>query len=99
MEDSGIIQHYTLRLGGPLNDQSICAYFELTFSPFDLSAVKTAIQSIPEVRQAHALSGNTDVLVLVEARSMARLNEVRQTLAELPQLEKIVTSTALQRLV
>ena len=99
LEQQGTIKGYTLRLGASLARQDIAAYFELTFRPFDLAAIKQQIQSIPEVRQAHALSGNTDVLVFVEASSMEQLSRVRQTLAELSQLEKIVTSTALERLV
>jgi len=99
LEDKGVIRRYTLELGNTLEEQKICAYFELTFRPFDLLAVKQQLTSITEIRQAHALSGSTDVLVFVEAPSMERLNQVRQQLAELPNLDKIVTSTALEQLV
>ncbi|WP_028468245.1 Lrp/AsnC family transcriptional regulator [Neptunomonas japonica] len=99
LESQGVICRYTIERGDIQEQQSVCAYFELTFRPFDLPAVKQSIKAIVEVRQAHALSGATDVLVFVEARSMERLTHVRQQLAELPQLEKIVTSTALEQLV
>ncbi|MGY8868879.1 MAG: Lrp/AsnC family transcriptional regulator [Pseudomonadales bacterium] len=99
LESQGVICRYTIERGYTQEQQSVCAYFELTFRPFDLAAVKKEIKAIVEVRQAHALSGTTDVLVFVEARSMERLTQVRQQLAELPQLEKIVTSTALEQLV
>lgn len=99
LEDKGVIRRYTLELGNTLEEQKICAYFELTFRPFDLQAVKQHLQAIVEIRQAHALSGSTDVLVFVEAPSMERLNQVRQQLAELPNIDKVVTSTALEQLV
>lgn len=98
LEDLGVIQRYTIEVGDQAQQQ-VCAYFEMTFRPFDLKAVKESIQAISEIRQAHALSGATDVLVYVEARSMERLMQVRQQLAELEHLEKIVTSTALEQMV
>jgi len=99
LEEQGIIRRYTIELGETDQQLKLSAYFELTFRPFDLVAVKRNIAAIPEIRQAHALSGSTDVLVFVETRSMERLNQVRQQLADLPQLDKIVTSTALEQLV
>ena len=99
LEDLGVIQRYTIEVGDQAQQQKVCAYFEMTFRPFDLKAVKNSIQAISEIRQAHALSGATDVLVYVEARSMERLMQVRQQLAELQHLEKIVTSTALEQMV
>jgi len=99
LEDLGVIQRYTIEVGDQAQQQKVCAYFEMTFRPFDLKAVKESIQAISEIRQAHALSGATDVLVYVEARSMERLMQVRQQLAELEHLEKIVTSTALEQMV
>mgnify|MGYP000403888912 FL=1 len=99
LEDLGVIQRYTIEVGDQAQQQKVCAYFEMTFRPFDLKTVKDSIQAISEIRQAHALSGATDVLVYVEARSMERLMQVRQQLAELEHLEKIVTSTALEQMV
>mgnify|MGYP000666337243 FL=1 len=99
LEDLGVIQRYTIEVGDQAQQQKVCAYFEMTFRPFDLKALKESIQAISEIRQAHALSGATDVLVYVEARSMERLMQVRQQLAELEHLDKIVTSTALEQMV
>ncbi|MDI3324188.1 Lrp/AsnC family transcriptional regulator [Pontibacterium granulatum] len=99
LEEQGTIQRYTIELGDAQAEQKVCAYFELTFHPFDVERVRTSLQQIPEIRQAHALSGNTDVLLFVEARSMERLTQVRTQLGDLKDLEKLVTSTALQRLV
>lgn len=99
LEERGTIQRYTVELGKGSQDLSVCAYFELTFRPFDTAVVMKQLQAIPEIQQAHALSGSTDVLLFVEARSMDRLNHVRQQLSNLENLEKIVTSTALERLV
>ncbi|MBN3561423.1 Lrp/AsnC family transcriptional regulator [Aliamphritea spongicola] len=99
LEDRGVIRRYTIELGGDLQAHKVSAYFELTFRPFDLQAVKQQFSGIPEISQAHALSGSTDVLLFVEAASMERLTRIRQELSELPDLEKIVTSTAFEQLV
>lgn len=99
LEEKGVIRRYTIELGNDSHEISICAYFELTFRPFETAAVMQQLQAIPEIRQAHALSGSTDVLLFVQTRSMDKLNQVRQQLSNLENLEKIVTSTALERLV
>lgn len=99
LEDQGVIAGYTIKRGSDLQGDKVSAYFELTFRPFDLSIVKSHLQQITEVQQAHALSGPTDILLFVETRTMERLTQVRQLLAELPNLEKIVTSTALEQLI
>jgi len=98
LEEQGVIQRYTIELGRE-HASPISAYFELTFHPFDLNTVRKALKGISEIQQAHALSGNTDILLYVEARSMERLTQIRQQLSELPDLEKLVTSTALERVV
>lgn len=99
LEERGTIRRFTIELGSESQEQSVCAYFELTFRPFEPVAVMQQLQAIPEVRQAHSLSGSTDVLLFVETRSMNRLNQVRQQLSGLDNLDKIVTSTAMERLV
>ncbi|GAL11451.1 hypothetical protein JCM19233_2441 [Vibrio astriarenae] len=57
------------------------------------------LKAIPEIRQAHAISGSTDVLLFVQARSMERLNQLRQQLSAFENLDKLVTSTAMERMV
>lgn len=99
LEQSGVIQGYTLRQRAVDNGSLICAYFELTFRPFDVDAVRAAICSISAVKQAHALSGETDLMVYVEADSMAKLNQVRQQLAELDHLDKLQTSMGFEQLI
>lgn len=99
LEEKGIIHRYTVELGRDHQVGSVNAYFELTFRPFDLLEIKPLLQSIPEVKQAHALSGATDILLFVEANSMVRLSEIRQFLSDLPALEKIVTSTAFEKII
>ncbi|MBY4678955.1 Lrp/AsnC family transcriptional regulator [Marinobacterium arenosum] len=99
LEQAGIIRRYTVELGEAAQPASVCAYFELTFRPFEPARVKQAIAPIREIRQAHALSGSTDLMLYVEAPSMDRLNQVRQQLAELENLEKLVTATALEQLI
>ena len=96
LEQNGIIARYTIDRG----DQpaaAICAYFELTFRPFLPEQVKKAIRNIPAIKQAHALSGTTDLMVYVEVLTMEQLNQVRQQLSALEHLEKLVTSMAMER--
>ena len=100
LENSGDIVRYTIERGqSDSQGEPICCYFELTFRPFDLAAVKAQLLELPGITQAHALSGSTDILIYAQGRSMAELNQLREQLSTLPQLEKLVTSTAIEQLI
>lgn len=97
LEQAGVIKGYTVLLAGGAGEM-ISAYFELTFRPFDLAEIKHAISDIREIRQAHALTGSTDLMLYVECGSMTRMNEIRQQLSGLMHLDKLQTSMCIERL-
>lgn len=90
LEQNGTIRGYTI-LRGLESQDCISAYFELRFRPFDVETVKAAISEISQIKQAHALTGDTDLMIYVEAESMAQLNEIRKQLSELDDLDLIQT--------
>lgn len=98
LEESGVIARYTVERGD-LSDAPVCAWFELTFRPFEQMKVKRAIRKVAGIKKAHALSGSTDLMLYVEVGSMSELNQIRQQLDQLEHLDKLVTHTVLERLI
>ncbi|WP_432460284.1 Lrp/AsnC family transcriptional regulator [Agarivorans sp. QJM3NY_25] len=99
LHQSGEIEAFTLKLKSPDNKNLISVYFQLTFRPFILNAIMTQLNNIPEIKQAHSLTGDTDLILYIQAGSMGRVNDIREQLCQLDSLDKLQTFTALQKII
>ncbi|MFT2110085.1 Lrp/AsnC family transcriptional regulator [Marinomonas sp. 2405UD68-3] len=99
LEDRDIITGYHAVINS--GNKAITAYVELTFHPKSCNIVQPYVEKIPEVQLAHSISGDVDLILLVEVSSMDRLNEIRSAIEEWPNLDSVVThiclSTRLKR--
>nr|WP_283247983.1 Lrp/AsnC family transcriptional regulator [Marinomonas lutimaris] len=94
MEDNRTITGYHAHTSVSKED-GVTAYLALTFRPLSCDLVQPLIEAIPEVKLAHSISGDLDLLLLVQASSMARLNAIRSEMDSWPNLHKIVTHMCL----
>lgn len=97
MEDNGTIAGYkaVLGTGNTTGNNPISAYFELTFSPLNCNELQPYIDAIPEVRLAHSISGDIDLILYVEAASMQRIGELRNAFDRWPNVKRVTTHTSL----
>lgn len=95
MEESGVIAGYQAVLKPALAGNRVSVYFELTFSPLCCEEMQALIESIPEVRLAHSISGDVDLMLYVEADSMDRIGELRQAFDRWPNIKRVITHTSL----
>lgn len=94
LEEKGIITGYHAHLN--LTDEHlVSAYFSLTFRPLYCEQIEALLVSIPEIKLAHSISGDIDLILFVEAASMNRLNDIRTIMDSWPNIEKIVTHMVL----
>ncbi|XAW87938.1 Lrp/AsnC family transcriptional regulator [Vibrio sp. CDRSL-10 TSBA] len=102
LEQDNIILGYHAQIAHPEQHNNVSAYFALKFDmAADLySCEKYAEQlyRIPGVKWCHAISGETDLMIYVEAQSMAQLNAIRDELQQNPQLRNLRTHTVLKEL-
>jgi DNA-binding Lrp family transcriptional regulator len=94
MEDNRTITGYHAHTSISKED-GVTAYLALTFRPLSCDLVQPLIDAIPEVKLAHSISGDLDLLLLVQANSMTRLNVIRSEMDSWPNLNKIVTHMCL----
>lgn len=94
MEEGGQITGYHAHTNLAKKD-GVSAYIELTFRPLSCDIVVPLIEAIPEVKLAHSVSGDVDLLVLVQTPSMDRLNEIREEIEKWPNLQKVMTHMCL----
>ncbi|MGF1841938.1 Lrp/AsnC family transcriptional regulator [Vibrio clamense] len=100
LEDDGVILGYEVKLAEAKSEQSsLGAYLALKFdtssSTHCCESYAKKIEAIPEVQWCHAISGETDMMLYVEACSMARINEIRDHLHTYPELRHLMTHAVL----
>ena len=94
LEEKGIINGYHASV---LMDatSSVAAYFSLTFRPIQRDLIEPLVKALPEIRSAHFISGDLDLILLVEAENMARLTAIRVEMDSWPYIEKVTTHLCL----
>lgn len=94
LEERNVIEGYHARLGVDASDV-VSAYFSLTFRPMSRELVEPLINNIPEIRFAHYISGDVDVIMYVEAKNMSRLTSLRVEIDSWPNIDKVMTHMCL----
>ena len=83
LESAGVIVGYTVRLGEAAPSAMVQAYVGLTVSPKAGRDVVRSLSRLPEVRQVASVSGDVDYLLLVQAETTARLDQLLDEIGEL----------------
>lgn len=90
LEASGVIQGYHARIAEPTT-VVVKAYLELFYKGGRCEQYVERMRAFPEVRRCSGISGETDMLIHLEAASMERLAEVRGEIENLPGVFKVKT--------
>ncbi|SBT16111.1 Leucine-responsive regulatory protein [Marinomonas gallaica] len=94
MEEGGKITGYHAHIALPGEDL-ISAYLALTFRPLSCELVQPYIEKIPEIKMAHSISGDIDLMLLVQVTSMKRLHDIRLEMDGWPNIDKVMTHMCL----
>jgi len=99
MERQGYIQGYTVVTGAP--GQAPVSAFLMVYRKDRVrgSDVISLLQSIPEVVLCDVVSGDFDLVVRVEARSLERIQEIWEQIAAAPGVTDTVTAMTLSNYV
>ncbi len=95
LEESGVIRGYHAQVAVP-GEGGVRAYLELFYQNARCQDYVERMREYPEIRHCSGISGETDMLVLVEAPSMARLSEVRAAIEAFPQMQRVKTHVVVQ---
>lgn len=90
LETSGVIQGYHARIAEPAA-VAVKAYLELFYTGGRCEQYVERMRVFAEVRRCSGISGETDMLVYLEAPSMERLAEVRGEIENFPGIYKVKT--------
>jgi DNA-binding Lrp family transcriptional regulator len=95
LEDSGVIERYTVRLGqggDPLQAWLLLRYAE----GFSCDDMMPALIELPAVQVCHSVAGETDLMVLVRAENPSVLADLRETILRLKGVDDVTTMPVLR---
>lgn len=90
LEQAGVISGYHAQVTLP-GAAGIKAYLELFYQGGRCEHYVELMRGYPEVRRCSGISGETDLLVSIEAPSMQRFSEVRGEIENFPGMQKVKT--------
>jgi DNA-binding Lrp family transcriptional regulator len=95
LERLGVIAGYTLRLSEEHTRSLLRAHVLLTIVPKLIKQVEAGLRDIPAVRTLHSVSGNVDMIAVIEAKSVGELDELADRIGALEGVERTSTSLIL----
>jgi len=95
MEEEGVIQGYTVRLGSDYDRRLIRAQVMLKVQLKLAKATEEALAAIAELSALHAISGEYDMIAVVEAETVSELNELIDRIGALDGVERTTSSILL----
>jgi DNA-binding Lrp family transcriptional regulator len=95
LERRGVITGYTLRLSEEQTRSLLRAHILLTIVPKLIREVEAGLRQIPAVRTLHSVSGNFDMIAIIEAKSVGELDELADRIGALEGVERTSTSLIL----
>lgn len=95
LEKDGVIAGYTLRLGQAFTKTRVRAHVMIKTLPRLCQEVEARLAEIPEVSALYAISGEWDIIVLVEAADTVELNDLINRIGLVEGVERTTTSVIL----
>ena len=95
LEQRGVIAGYSVRLSAEHERSLVRAHILVTVSPKLSAAVAAELRRIPEVRTLHSVSGNFDMIIVVEAPSVRDLDHLIDRIGSLDGVERTQSSIIL----
>ena len=90
MEQNGTIRGYQVLLKGSETNH-VAAVIELQHHNVKCNEVIPVIRNIPEVKMCYGVSGDTDLILHVQAENMQRILHIYETLNAIEHISKIRT--------
>jgi DNA-binding Lrp family transcriptional regulator len=95
LEEENVVAGYTVRLGNAFAASRVRAHMMIKTLPRFHREVEQALASFALVQAIHAISGEYDIIAMLEAEDGAQLNELIDEIGLLDGIERTTTSVIL----
>ena len=96
LEQTGVIKGYTLQYGDDYAARLLTAHVQIKVTQKLTTQTTRALQQMDEVRSLFAISGNYDLIAVIEAKDPTRLNQVLDQIGDLEGIERTNSSVILE---
>jgi len=101
LERQGTITGYTVRLGEDYDRSLVRAHVMIKLYPKATLVTQDQLMTMPEVAALYAISGEYDLIAMLEAQHVNRLNDLLDTIGAMDGVERttssVILATKLQR--
>lgn len=95
LEEANVVAGYTVRLGDAFIASRIRAHMMIKSQPRLHRDVEHALTHFPQVQAIHAISGEYDMIIMIEADDTVQLNELLDEIGMIDGVQHTVTSLIL----
>ena len=95
LERDGVIAGYGVKLTDAYESGMVKAHVLITIAPKTLARITTELHAISAVRTLHSVSGNFDLIAVVEAASIAELDHLIDRIGAIDGVERTLSSIIL----
>ena len=95
LERRKIIEGYTLRFHDDYAQRLISAHVMIQMNPKQGTRVNASLSAMPTVRAVHAVSGQYDLIAILEAETTQEIDRSLDEIGNLPGVEKTMSSVVL----
>lgn len=96
LEASGVIKGYSVEVGGEYTANQVEAHVSIKVHQKLTVRTNTALEQIPNVAQLYAVSGDYDLLAIVQAQSLEELSAVLDEIGNLEGVERTNSAVVLE---
>lgn len=96
LEKAGVIRGYSVILGDEYLDSQVAAHVSIKVVQKLTARTNTALAGIPQVTQLFSVSGEYDLIAIVQARSLEELSRVLDDIGNLEGVERTNSAVVLE---
>lgn len=96
LEASGVIRGYSVELGGEFSASQVEAHVSIKVYQKLTARTNTALEQISQVSQLYSVSGEYDLIAIVQAQSLEELSAVLDRIGNLEGVERTNSAVVLE---
>jgi DNA-binding Lrp family transcriptional regulator len=96
LEASGVIRGYSVELGGEFSANQVEAHVSIKVFQKLTARTNTALEQISQVSQLYSVSGEYDLIAIVQAQSLEELSAVLDEIGNLEGVERTNSAVVLE---
>jgi DNA-binding Lrp family transcriptional regulator len=96
LESSGVIKGYVVEYGGEYLDELVCVHISIKVKQKKTAATNNKLRHIRQITALYAIGGEYDLIGVIEAHSLAQMNQVIDDIGALDGVERTNSSIIME---